>query len=169
MRSVLLPVFMLVLLGCGPMPPSDLMREVEALDDAPWRLETLRGESVVPLMRVHEDDDEAPSSEAPPAHSPEDMPSRDERRPATIEFVRKDDGWFLRGFSGCNTFTASCTINESAFQAGPVSGTRMSCPADTLENRFLQALGQASQLRLKRNALYLIDADTVLATFVPVF
>jgi heat shock protein HslJ len=155
---------LLGLAGCGPQPPMDLMREVEGLDDVPWVLETLRGQNLIPQLRMpHEEmDEDTDGREQPP-------PPGDTPRPVTLEFKQQDGGWSISGFSGCNTYHASCTIDGAAFTAGPVAATRKFCPADTIEQRYLQVLAQASELRLKRNALFLVDSDTVLATFIPDF
>lgn len=173
MYRVAIAVLLFCLAGCGPQPPMDLMREVKSLDDVPWLLETLRGVNVVPLQRSHgEEEDGSWSRDEDEPLSDEQFPENgapEEIRRISIEFEESDGGWKIHGFSGCNMYSAACSLDGASFSVGPVAATRMFCPDDTLENRYLQVLDQATELHLKRNALFLLDGEEVLATFVPDF
>lgn len=81
-----------------------------------------------------------------------------------------DDHFRARGFSGCNTYSATAyPLQKQGFAVGPVASTRKSCDKGSMgqENAFLRALrasgqwdilegvlvlkGQAGELRFERN------------------
>lgn len=80
------------------------------------------------------------------------------KRPLTLDF----DGNRMSGYAGCNRFFGSYTSNtDGAFSTGPIGATTMACGGeqDQLENRYLQALGNATQFAVIRGKLHLLDAN----------
>ena len=73
----------------------------------------------------------------------DDQPLPADAKPPVIHFEREG----IRGFAGCNRFTAS--VKETApgvIEVGPAAATRMACPAPEMdmEQQFLAALGKAN-------------------------
>src|SRR6478735_8783109 len=56
----------------------------------------------------------------------------------------------VAGTTGCNQFSAGCTITGSTIQIGVVAATRMACPGD-LEDRFLKALGAIKEFNIENS------------------
>lgn len=73
----------------------------------------------------------------------DDQPLPADAKPPVIHFEREG----IRGFAGCNRFTAS--VKETApgvIEVGPAAATRMACPGPgmDMEQQFLAALGKVN-------------------------
>jgi heat shock protein HslJ len=71
------------------------------------------------------------------------QPLPEDSKPPVIHFEREG----IRGFAGCNRFTAS--VKETApgvIEVGPAAATRMACPGPEMdmEQQFLAALGKVN-------------------------
>lgn len=68
------------------------------------------------------------------------------------------------GFSGCNRFNGSYTIDGNNITFGPMASTRMMCreEANTIERQMLDALSQVNSFLLNDNELTLLKDKTTL-------
>jgi heat shock protein HslJ len=66
----------------------------------------------------------------------------------------------VSGFSGCNRFFGSYTLNENILDIGPLASTKMMCqdPNNKIEAKLLDNLSNANSFSLKENILVL-NAD----------
>jgi len=66
----------------------------------------------------------------------------------------------LTGNSGCNTYSATYTVDGDKIEIGPARTTRMMCtqPVMAQETAYLKALEEAATFRLERTTLTLRDA-----------
>jgi putative lipoprotein len=119
-------------------------REVPALEDTVWVLETLGGE---------------------PA------PTGANGRPVDFQLLAEEGR--VGGFSGCNRYTGSydrdgVAARGSPLSFGPLAGTMMACEEGSeLEQRYLKALVAVTAFRLDGGGLALLAGDDVVATFQP--
>ncbi len=66
----------------------------------------------------------------------------------------------VAGFSGCNRFMGSYTLEGESLTFGPLAATMMACvDQDDQEQRFLGALQSTATWRLENGDLVLLDAD----------
>lgn len=87
--------------------------------------------------------------------------------PATLVFGA--DGR-LSGHGSCNRFTASYRLDSDRLTIGPVAATRIGCPGPVgqQENRYLQALQGAAQVRQQDGGLLIrSDSPAAVLRFVP--
>jgi heat shock protein HslJ len=65
------------------------------------------------------------------------------------------------GFTGCNRFTASYTVDGDALELGAIASTQMACapPADTVERAYVAALERVAAWLLDDAELVLLDGD----------
>jgi len=70
----------------------------------------------------------------------------------------------VSGFSGCNRFNGSYTIDGNKITFGPIASTKMMCreEANTIEQKMFNALSQVNSFTLKNNVLTLFKDKTVL-------
>lgn len=67
----------------------------------------------------------------------------------------------ISGFAGCNSFFGAYVATDTVLEIGQLGATRKACPAGVMrtENRFMQALGNATGYRIKGSTLFLSDAQ----------
>lgn len=67
----------------------------------------------------------------------------------------------VQGFSGCNQFTGSYTLDGERLVLGTLVGTMMACPEPemSVENQFLKAFSGAFEVNVAVNALTLTPAN----------
>jgi heat shock protein HslJ len=58
--------------------------------------------------------------------------------PVSVRFNNEERQ--LSGYSGCNRFFGSCTINNDSLSIGVIASTRMACTDMQLENKLLESL-----------------------------
>ncbi|MBU3820849.1 META domain-containing protein [Flavobacteriaceae bacterium XHP0103] len=71
------------------------------------------------------------------------------------------------GFSGCNRFTGSYTLNENEIKIGPLASTKRLCVDDNanqIETKFLEALSTADNISFKKNKLTLFSGEKSVLT-----
>jgi heat shock protein HslJ len=76
------------------------------------------------------------------------------------------EGGKLAGYSGCNNFSGSFSLEGTAVKLDPGAITKKACPSAG-EQDFLSAIEKVSQLKVDRNKLTLLDGATELMSFVP--
>ena len=79
-------------------------------------------------------------------------------RPPTVVF----DGTRLSGFAGCNHYTGQVAEKTpGSITIGPLAATKMACPSPAMEveDRYLAALGRATQYTLAGGRLVLSGAS----------
>ena len=68
-----------------------------------------------------------------------------------------------RGFAGCNQFGGTYEISGSSLKLGALLSTKMLCAEfQSLEDRYLQALGRVAAWKIYGEQLELYDAKRVL-------
>lgn len=101
-----------------------------------WRLVTLQGNSPVVSATGHD-----PSLELT------------ESRKAT-------------GYSGCNRFSGSYTLNGDSLRFGPLVTTRMACSGNfSLEQQYLAALGAVTRYQVNTDSLVLYKGNEPTAVY----
>lgn len=85
------------------------------------------------------------------------LPAVHERNAVTVSFK----GGRVHGFSGCNQFMGSYTLDGGRLVLGRLGGTMMACPepAMSLESHFLKALSGALGVAMAGDTLTLTPAD----------
>lgn len=77
----------------------------------------------------------------------------------------------VSGFSGCNRFFGSYTLNENSLKFSPLGATRMLCSEDKndIENKLLKAFGKADNIFFSENGFSLFNNKKPLlsATKIP--
>jgi heat shock protein HslJ len=91
---------------------------------------------------------------------------------AGTEITARFEGGSLSGSAGCNSYSASYSLDGSAIAIGPAATTRMACSAPPgimeQESAYLAALATAHRYRIDGNRLSLETADGArVASFVP--
>ena len=85
-------------------------------------------------------------------------------RRATLVF--EADSARAGGFSGCNSYRGSYTLDSASLRFGPIAMTRMACDRGMdLEQQLARALERATSYELAGDELRLRDAGGVLARF----
>jgi heat shock protein HslJ len=70
------------------------------------------------------------------------------------------------GFAGCNQFTGSYTVDGKKLGLNGITSTRMFCQESMeVETRFIQALQEVNEFRIKEHELFLSKDDQQLAKF----
>jgi len=84
-----------------------------------------------------------------------------------LHLVLNSENARLNGFSGCNTFMGTYTLEGPKISFSRVAGTMMACAGDmAIERKFHEMLGQVTRWKISGETLQLTDSDgTVLATF----
>lgn len=74
----------------------------------------------------------------------------------------------VSGFSGCNRFSGSYTLEANHISFGPLAVTRMACmgKANTLETHFLKLLKEVNAFSFENNELKLFNGDNLLITAI---
>lgn len=76
-----------------------------------------------------------------------DVPDGKNGKVLTLSF--DSAGHKVSGFSGCNTYTGSFTVDGKKLTLGALAGTKMACPQGMeLEAAFLAALGSTNRYTL---------------------
>lgn len=72
----------------------------------------------------------------------------------------------VSGFSGCNRYSGSYTIDGNKISFGPLASTKMMCreEANTVEQQMFETLSQVNSYLLINNELTLLKDKTVLIT-----
>jgi putative lipoprotein len=84
-----------------------------------------------------------------------------------IHLTLKSDALRVSGFSGCNTFTGTYSLEGGRLTFGNLASTMMACPSGMdIEQAFQQALGETVTWRIGGQTLELVDpSGTVVAVF----
>lgn len=72
-------------------------------------------------------------------------------KPVKLDFLARGKTYSVAGFSGCNTYRGSYTMEKGRLVITAPASTRMACPSPDdagLERDFLKALGSISQFTL---------------------
>jgi heat shock protein HslJ len=85
------------------------------------------------------------------------LPPAQDRNALTVRF----EAGRVHGFSGCNQFMGSYTLDGQRLVLGVVGGTMMACPerAMSVENRFLKSFAGTLNVAVAGNTLTLTPAD----------
>jgi heat shock protein HslJ len=85
------------------------------------------------------------------------LPAVQERNAVTVSF----EAGRVHGFSGCNQFMGSYTLEGDKLAVGRLAGTMMACPepAMAVESRFLKAFSGALTVAVAGDTLTLTPAD----------
>jgi heat shock protein HslJ len=85
------------------------------------------------------------------------LPAARDRNALAVRF----EAGRVHGFSGCNQFTGSYTLQGQRLVLGVVSGTMMACPepAMSIESRFLKSFSGALDVAVAGGTLTLTPAD----------
>ncbi|SDC58484.1 Heat shock protein HslJ [Algoriphagus faecimaris] len=81
----------------------------------------------------------------------------------TLNFL---EGGRLAGFTGCNNFSGSFSLEGTLLSLDPGAMTKKACPGNG-EQEFLAALGRVSNLQVSKDKLTLTDGTTELMAFLP--
>ncbi len=85
-------------------------------------------------------------------------------REITLHFDKTNQR--VTGSAGCNRLTGGYSLKGNALSFTPLATTRMSCPDDNLETRYLAALDKVTTYRIAGARLELLAADgAMLARF----
>ncbi|MHA7131606.1 META domain-containing protein [Algoriphagus namhaensis] len=76
------------------------------------------------------------------------------------------EGGKLSGFSGCNNFNGSFSLEGDQLQLDPGAMTRKACPGSG-EQDFMNAFNQVTRLKIKDQKLTLLDGSRELMTLMP--
>jgi heat shock protein HslJ len=128
------------LAGCCRIPaPSAHAAATQALEGVSWRLTSLPGSDAKALAALP--------------------------RPAVARF----EAGRVWGFSGCNNFTGSYTLDADRVTLGQLAGTMMACPdpASSIENAFRVAFTGSLRYALDSHRLSLTAASGEILTFEP--
>lgn len=105
------------------------------------------------------------STEAPP-HPLEKtlwhVPAANDPRPITLQFDATEKR--VSGFSGCNRFSGSYTLEQNQISFGPLMSTKMACAdaaRNTTEQTFLDALSRTDSYLYENDTLTLFDAHAL--------
>ncbi|NCA84926.1 MAG: META domain-containing protein [Clostridia bacterium] len=67
------------------------------------------------------------------------------------------------GFSGCNRYTGKAEMNDDSLTFSYMASTRMACPGDTLEDRYLRILSEKSlHYRVNNHTLMLGSGEDLM-------
>lgn len=76
------------------------------------------------------------------------------------------EGGKLAGFTGCNNFSGNFSLEGTSIQLDPGAMTKKSCPGSS-EQDFIAAIIRASQLRITKDRLTLLNDSTELMSLTP--
>ncbi|MBX7141381.1 MAG: META domain-containing protein [Chitinophagales bacterium] len=65
----------------------------------------------------------------------------------------------VSGNTGCNSLSGPVEVNGDKISFGSLATTRMACPGDNPETKFLEALNKTKKFSIYENKLVLKDAD----------
>jgi len=75
----------------------------------------------------------------------------------------------VSGNGGCNTISGSFKLDKQNLSFGPMASTRMACPGNDVEPKFLDALSKTAKYSMYNGKLVLNDSSgTQLLVFDPV-
>ena len=95
-----------------------------------------------------------------------DFKMEDLKNNATLFF--SDSTNKINGFSGCNGFGGTYTVNGSALKMGEILGTLRACmPGMKTESTFYKALNNTDHYKISGGKLVLLQGTKVLAELVP--
>jgi heat shock protein HslJ len=119
--------------GCAPAaPPSENSRVDATLKNTYWKLVSIAGEPYV--------------------HA---SPNREPR----IQFRHGEDR--LTGFTGCNDFTGSYSVDGDRLQLGEIAVTQKAClEGMAIERRYLLALRTVDAYRISGDSLELLEGKS---------
>ncbi len=81
-----------------------------------------------------------------------------------LPYVMFTSGYGFSGYTGCNTFTGSYTLESSKLSLNPGIMTKMFC-AESRETDFLVALKKVNSYKITGGTLTLFDGNTELMKF----
>lgn len=88
------------------------------------------------------------------------------KKPATLSF--SDTSNRMGGFSGCNGYGGTYTVNGSELKMADILGTLMACmPGMKTESTLYKALNNTDHYKISNGKLVLLQGSKVLAEFVP--
>ncbi|MEH6583989.1 MAG: META domain-containing protein [Halioglobus sp.] len=123
--------------------PTPEKESITGLSNVHWGLQTLNGEMA---------------------------PGGTDNRLLDIRFLAEQSR--AAGFSGCNRYSGSYTLEDEAGMSGtlalgPMAGTRMACPQGRgdIEGRYLEMFNKVTAFRIEDGTLLLLADQDVLATF----
>lgn len=77
-----------------------------------------------------------------------------------LNMVLSEEGQRISGFSGCNQFTGTYTLNGDQLQVGPLASTMMACfKGMEQEDAYQKALQAATHYQIRGPILQLLDSD----------
>lgn len=79
----------------------------------------------------------------------------------TVRFNQTDKQ--VSGKAGCNGYSAPYTLKGSKLSFGTVNATKMTCPNQEWEDKFLAALAQVDEVRQVGNRYHLLGAGKTVA------
>lgn len=90
------------------------------------------------------------------------IPGANDPRPITLQFDHAEQR--VSGFSGCNRFSGTYTVEQNQIHFGPLMSTKMAC-VDAQRNRteqtFLDALSRTDSYLHAEDSLTLYDAHAL--------
>lgn len=87
------------------------------------------------------------------------------KKPAILHF---DSAAAINGFSGCNGFGGSYTVDGNKLKMSNILGTMMACmPGMKTESSMYKALNNTDNYKISNGKLVLMQGDKMLAEFTP--
>ncbi|RAI98756.1 heat shock protein HslJ [Chitinophaga skermanii] len=71
----------------------------------------------------------------------------------------------VHGFSGCNIINGGYTKQDNQLSFTQMVSTRMTCPEQGLEDKFITAINSINHYKLDDAGLHLLKGDTTVASF----
>lgn len=90
------------------------------------------------------------------------IPGANDPRPITLQFDHAQQR--VSGFSGCNRFSGTYTLDQNQIHFGPIMSTKMACAEShrqATEQTFLDALSRVDSYLHETNSLTLYDAHAL--------
>lgn len=93
----------------------------------------------------------------------EDLQGPTDTRTAYIRFEANEND--INGFTGCNRFFGKYALTDSTVRLSNIGSTRMACPNNELESKFLSVLERATSYTTAGDVLTFYAAGKAIATF----
>lgn len=84
-----------------------------------------------------------------------DQQITDDKVTLTLNFTENT----LSGYSGCNAFSGSFSLEENQITFGPIASTKKMCPEINNESMLYKAFENTQELKLDANTLVLMDRN----------
>lgn len=81
-----------------------------------------------------------------------------------IQFPLDSENQF-RGFAGCNNIYGGYKVKNDSLQFLDFASTRMSCPYNEFESRFLKALQKTDRYKIEKDVITLFSNDNAILKF----